>query len=253
MTAQTPDIIVLDGRVFDLHTTPLEGYFKRIQWRPTVRWRHSGNRRGYVARWEVFEDRLFLTGLFGFEWEVPPHLVDKVGPDPDPFEPAQRGVKSLRLPDLFPDQAPLVFTDWVTERLAVPTGPVIRRVAGRFVSFHATYRTLEVAEGRVRSFRDWNAIEWARELRWTWIVDELEKSCSPAPTSSQEDGDPRAAQPNDEIGDWRRQSDPILRALGYELDQIEALKKPCGQRPLAKAPWRRPSREFRPGQKSVCS
>jgi hypothetical protein len=229
MTAQAPDIIILDGRVSDLHSMPLEGYFKRIQWRPTFRWRYSGHRRGYVARWEVFEDRVFLTGLFGMEWEIPPHLLDKVGPDPDPFKPAPEGLKSLRLPDLFPDQAPLVFANWVTERLVVATGPVIRHVNGAFAHFHATYRTLEVAEGRVCSFRDWNAIEWARERGWTWIVGELEK----APNSSHADDDASAAELSDEIDDWRQQSDPTLRALTYERTQIDNLKMPCGQRPLS--------------------
>jgi hypothetical protein len=150
MTAQTPDIIVMNGTAFELHTTPLESYFKRIEWRPSFLRRHTGNWRGYVARWEVFGERLFLTGLFGFGWMVPPNLLGKVAPDPDPFEPARDGVKSLRLPDLFPNQAPLVFAEWVTERLVVPTGPRLVYMHHGFGSLHATYRSIDVGDGRVR-------------------------------------------------------------------------------------------------------
>jgi len=106
MTAKIADIMILDGEAFELHTTPLEGYFERIKWRPACRV-STANRRGYVARWELFGERLFLTGLFGMNWVVPEHLVGRLAPDPDPYEPSQEGVKPLRLQDLFPDQAPL--------------------------------------------------------------------------------------------------------------------------------------------------
>src|SRR6266481_2408233 len=174
MTAQIADIMILDGEAFQLHTTPLERYFERIKWRPACM-RSTFNYRGYVARWELFGDRLFLTGLFGMSWIVPPHLVGKLAPDPDPFEPAQDGRKSLRLPDLFPDQAPLVFAEWVTERLCVPVGP--RLFFGNpFGSFHATHRTIDVVQGRVRSVRNWNALEWARETNDDWLIDEFSKN-----------------------------------------------------------------------------
>src|ERR1700730_13008100 len=88
MTAQLPEIIILDGKVFGLHSRPLDSYFRRIKWWPELG-RDSGNWRGYVGRWEVFGDRLFLTGLFGKHWKVPRRLRGKLPPDPDPFEPAQ--------------------------------------------------------------------------------------------------------------------------------------------------------------------
>ena len=134
--AEALDRIILDGKAFVLDEMPLESYFRRIGWRPTFIRRGPGPLRGYMARWEVFGGRLFLTGLFGMSWIVPSHLIGKLAPDPDPFEPTQDGVKSLRLPDLFPDQAPLVFADWVTERLVVPIGPsaLLRRSVLRVLS-----------------------------------------------------------------------------------------------------------------------
>src|SRR6266849_4519538 len=172
MTAQTPEIIILNGKVFGLHTRPLEGYFRRIKWRPAFLGGHSGNWRGYVARWEVFGERLFLTGLFGMYWKIPSRLLGKLAPDPDPFEPARDGVKSLRLQDLFPDQAPLVVAEWVTERLVVATGPRLVYMHFGFGSLHATYRTIDVAEGRVQSIRNWEGREWAQETGRIWPDDE---------------------------------------------------------------------------------
>jgi hypothetical protein len=101
MTAQTPDIMILNAKAFQLYTTPLESYFERIEWRPSFLRRHTGNWRGYVARWEVFGERLFLTGLFGMDWMVPPHLLCTLTPDPNPFEPARDGVNPCGCPTYF--------------------------------------------------------------------------------------------------------------------------------------------------------
>jgi hypothetical protein len=229
MTAQTPDIIILDGKAFRLYSSPLERYFRRIKWRPTILRRCTANRRGYVARWEIFGERLFLTGLFGQDWSVPPHLHSKLAPDPDPFEPDEVDVKSLRLQDLFPDQAPLVFAEWVTERLVVPTGPRLVYVHAGFGSQYATYRTIKVVKGRVRSVRDWDGRDWAREIGHDWLVDKVptgQELFWPEQTSVGAE-----LTPNDEPVNWRELDDPGDRKFAYEIAQIDALLKPCGQTP----------------------
>jgi hypothetical protein len=230
MTAQIADIMILDGMAFQLHTTPLEEYFGRIKWRPACR-RSTANRRGYVARWELFGDRLFLTGLFGMSWIVPPHLVGKLSPDPDPFEPAQDGVKSLRLQDIFPDQAPLVPAEWVTERLVVATGPRLVYMHFGFGSLHATYRTIDVADGRVRSIRNWEGREWAQETGRFWPDDEWYKNNPQALVWPERKAERNETEEEDDL-DWRKEDDPSLRWLTYHAAQIEALRKPCGQTPL---------------------
>jgi hypothetical protein len=226
--AEALDTIILDGKAFVLDETPLEGYFRRIDWRPTFIRRGPGPLRGYMARWEVFGERLFLTGLFGMSWIFPSHLIGKLAPDPDPFEPAQDGLKSLRLRDLFPDQAPLVFADWVTERLIVPMGPVLFFGSPSFGSFHATHRTIDVVEGRLRSFRDWNALEWARETRCNWLIDEFRKNEPQLVVSAEQNSDPDEVDAGDDSGDWRNEADPLLRRLMYGRAQEQALRMPCG-------------------------
>jgi hypothetical protein len=219
--------MILNGKAYELHTTPLEGYFERVNWRPTFLRRSSANWRGYEARWELFGERLFLTGLFGMEWVIPPDLMGKLAPDPDPFEPSREGVKTLRLPDLFPDRAPLVFAEWVTERLVVATGPLLIYVHAGFASLHATYRTMDVAEGRVRAVRDWNAREWAQEMGRDWLIERLDKMDTTV-------ADARNSRPEEvEVGKtWRDEKEPNRDWICYRADQRRALQQPCGQTPL---------------------
>ena len=231
MTAQTPDVLILNGRCFDLYTTPLERYFKRIEWQPKyARW-CSNNLRGYVARWEVFGERLFLTGLFGMSWIVPAHLVGKLPPDPDPFEGYWVGVKSLRLPDLFPDQAPLVFAEWVTERLVVPTGPRLVYMHLGFGSLHAAYRTIDVEAGYIRSIRDWDGREWARETGRFWPDDEWYKNHPEALVWPERDIEKKEASAESESDGEPEEDEDIEADFRYELAQSDALRKPCGQAP----------------------
>jgi hypothetical protein len=145
MNRQVSDTIIVDGKSFRLYSNPLEGYLERGDPRPVFAAFNTAIWRGYVARWEVFDSRLFLTGLFGRGRMVPSHLIAKL--PTNPFERAGHGVKFLRVADLFPEQAPLVFAEWVTERLLVPTGPRVDYVG--FQSLHATYRTIDVVEGTI--------------------------------------------------------------------------------------------------------
>jgi hypothetical protein len=236
MTAQGPDIIILDGKVFHLHSTPLRHYFERLSSPPVFLGRYSGNWRGHVARWEIFGNRLFLTGLFGMRWDVPPQLLDTLAPDPDPFEPEEDGVRSMRLPDLFPDQAPLVFAEWVTERLVVPAGPLLIYVHAGFGSLHSTYRTIDIAQGRVGAIRDWTAREWAQETGRDWLIEQLDQQERKALTCNKRQLAREEPGTSPDVNDWRNQSSRLLRWLWYEDAQRHAMHKPCGQRPAEESP-----------------
>lgn len=227
MTAQTPDIIILDGQAFDLHATPLEPYFDRLGWRPEFSVVSTSNWRGYVARWEVIGKRLFLTGLFGTHWIIPPQLTGTVRPDPDPFEPQREGEKSLRLADLFPEQAPLVFAKWVTQSVVVPTGPRLVYKHFGFESLHASYRRITVVQGRVGGIRNFEGREWARRTGRIWPDDEW---CAAHPQALVWP-DTQTSDDDDELPDWRSQTNLSLRCLYYEAAQIEALRTPCGKMP----------------------
>jgi hypothetical protein len=229
MNHQVSDTIIVDGKSFRLYSTPLYGYLERGDPRPVFAAFNTAVWRGYVARWEVFDNRLFLTGLLGRGRIVPSHLIAKL--PINPFERAGHGAKPLRLADLFREQAPLVFAEWVTERLLVPTGPRVDYVG--FQSLHATYRTIDVVEGTITSKRDWDGLEWARERGRVW----RERN---SPINEREEA-------HEQQGDYRRdaEDEPESEVFGAEhpLDslgpqtlsslsaEIEELRRPCGQTP----------------------
>lgn len=227
MTAQVRDIIIIEGQAFELNATPLEAYFDRIGWRAEFSSLSSANWRGYVARWEVHGKRLFLTGLFGANWIIPPHLAGKVGPDPDPFEPAGAGEKSLRLVDLFPAEAPLVFANWVTQSLVIPTGPQLVYKHFGFENLHASYRRITVVQGRMRGIRNFEGREWARKTGRLWPDDDWYAEHPLALVWSEAE----AQEDDGELPDWRSEKKLWYRHLLYETAQVEALRKPCGALP----------------------
>src|SRR5262245_38303381 len=141
MTAQIPDIICLEGKPLDLYESPLDWYLEhagRDRWLPTFRWRSSALLRGYIGRWEVFGTRLFLTGLLGMGWMAPLSEIEKLSPNPK----LRENMRVIELKDLFPDQAPLVFAEWVTLRIVVPTGPVIASKPVALAISRSTSRTV---------------------------------------------------------------------------------------------------------------
>lgn len=66
-TAQSPDILFYENKVFDLYSNPLEDFYKDEKNRPRFSiipgGTSSGNWRGYVAYWEVADDMLYLKAL----------------------------------------------------------------------------------------------------------------------------------------------------------------------------------------------
>jgi hypothetical protein len=221
MTTQITDTIILNGEVSKLHSeSPFAAYCRRINWKPSFIWMGTNNFRGYVARWEVFGERLFLTGLYGRDWVLPPHLVGKL-PDPALFR-QPNGMKCLQLPDIFPDQSPLVFADWVTQRLDVPTGRALVHFYGAFGTWHETYRTLDVVEGRISAIRDWNGPDWAKHVGYVWPPEPKQTADDEAEADDRDFGLPNQLSGEDDCPDWYR----------YELAQIDALREPCGLRPI---------------------
>ena len=228
MTTQIPDIIFLNAKPFRLYSTPLKGFLERSDPRPVFNASSTANWRGYIARWEVFDNRLFLTGLFGTGRIVPAHLIDEL--PTHPFECAGDGAKPLRLADLFPEQAPLVFAEWVTGHLILPAGPQpppgARLLRNPFARPTVQLRSRRDVCARIRIGMPTNGglYRWlryeptahrqAREIGREWPI---EKS---------NDNDPRTLVPpheaaitEDALVAWDRKP------------QIGALCRPCGQMP----------------------
>jgi hypothetical protein len=64
MSAQMQDKIKYEGKDYGLAAMPLEGYFAaHPELRPKFRTFNSGCMRGYIARWEIRAERLYLMGM----------------------------------------------------------------------------------------------------------------------------------------------------------------------------------------------
>jgi hypothetical protein len=100
-----------------------------------------------------------------------------------------------------------------------------------FGSLHATYRTIDVMEGRVRSIRDWDGREWAQENGRVWPDDEWYKKNPQALVWPEQNPERDEVKPDNSVINWRAAKDPNLRWLRYQVAQGRALRKPCGQMP----------------------
>lgn len=132
MTAQCPDVLTLRGQHHDVCALPLEAYLSRLRKarRPVFLAESSACWRGYVARWEVVDEALYLVDLDG--------LIERDG------APIRANLK-MALPWLKPP----VLATWVSDCLRCPEG---RLISYRHFGFESRYerdRLLHVEKGRV--------------------------------------------------------------------------------------------------------
>lgn len=112
MTAQIAEEISIDGETFAMCTEPLAAYFelggKQFKFAATC----TALWRGYVGRWELLNDRLYLVGLSGT-------LED--------------GTEAT-LASIFPDYPLRVFAHWYSGEVRMPQGKLLNYVHGGYAS-----------------------------------------------------------------------------------------------------------------------
>lgn len=109
-TAQMPDFLFVNGAVYPLYSNPLEELYdknRRPDFKAYVDGESSGNWRGYIAYWQIRDQRLFLIGITSF----------------------LRG-KRVFLSELFPGRAgdARILADWFSGELRVPDGKELQNV-----------------------------------------------------------------------------------------------------------------------------
>ena len=131
MTAQAPDIIVVDGEAFRLFSNPLESYFNEDNPRPDFGFVCTANWRGYVATWEISEDTMYLVDL------------------------RSSGSRStdLSIATLFPGSPNKVKAEWFTGELRLPRGKCIRYVHLGYGSVYEEELIIEIKNGIVKNRR----------------------------------------------------------------------------------------------------
>jgi len=163
-TAQTPEKLHVNGRVFSMQSTPLAPLLERREDLEKVfESLSSGCWRGYVGTWHVEGDRLYLASL---EREI-------YDPKLDRGKHSGYVVKEVPLSVLFGRAKAPIEATWYTGTLRVPDGRMLEYVHMGFGSLYERELRLEVVRGRVvsRKMVD-NRIEaWGRsDQDRTWVA-----------------------------------------------------------------------------------
>lgn len=133
-TAQASDLLIVEGVELALNTNPLETQLEQKQWKPPEEALiSSANWRGYIATWEVKEDKLFLR-----------EVTILVRDPKNEREYVRKPITS----DLYPG-ASEVFAEWYTGALIVPDGKMIRYVHMGYGSSYDHYQIFRVHAGEV--------------------------------------------------------------------------------------------------------
>ena len=142
-TAQQGDILVLNGKRYFIEKNPLQPFLKQNPGKLPESYVVSTSLwRGYVATWEVTDERLFLTDV-GIEYSV-------TKPGESGFSTELRSVMSV----LFPGEK-RVRAEWFTGHIVIPNGKLVKYGHMGYASTYEKYIIMRVERGVVT--RNWKA------------------------------------------------------------------------------------------------
>jgi len=138
-TAQLPDILVYNGKEYAMHSNPMEEFFrKNPDKRPQITGMCSALWRGYVAKFEVINGELYVTGLF----------LD-----------ACDGNRKNQLKKVFPG-VKKVKVDWLSGVIVLPNGSIVEYVHMGYLSTYENYILLEVTDGVITKEKNFTLDEF---------------------------------------------------------------------------------------------
>jgi hypothetical protein len=149
-TAQEGDVLFLKGKRYFIYTNPLDGFLDNNPEKlPKSDVVSSSNWRGYVATWDVKDERLVLIDVT--------ILRSVTTTSKKAFRTEPRSVMS----DLFPGNTDVIAT-WFTGHVIVPDGKLVNYVHMGYASTYDKYIILRVEGGLVT--RNWtaNSAEFAK-------------------------------------------------------------------------------------------
>lgn len=129
MTAQASDRLIYDGKSYPLCEELLGNYFKILGEKSPFVAPRTSLWRGYLGRWEIFNDRLYLTGLHAWI----------------------QGYQEVNQTFLFPDFPELAFAHWVTGKLRATDGEQLEYVHGGFNSTYERDLIFDLEDGVLKS------------------------------------------------------------------------------------------------------
>lgn len=137
-TAQFPDRLLYNGKSEGIFSTPLEQYFEKVGTRP--KWLTEMNTacwRGYVASWEIRDDRLYLQKI----------VRDEYDPKRDDF--FEQDITKR----IFPNRSLPIEATWFSGVIRLPQGKELEYIHMGFESIYEKDHFLEVENGILRKIR----------------------------------------------------------------------------------------------------
>lgn len=141
-TGQEADVMVYKGEARALFSNPLESFYERKANKRPNFWvkpntTSSGNWRGYVASWEIIDNRLYLTKIDS--WFCGPGIKGK------------DGCRPVKLADLFGAKVVQgkVLASWFSGELRVPDGKELQYVHMGYGSVYERDMIFEVKAGAI--------------------------------------------------------------------------------------------------------
>lgn len=145
MTAQIAERLVYQKEEFAMRAEPLSDYFAKGGTKPKFRLSCSGLWRGYIGRWEIVDDRLYMTDLNGT-------LED--------------GTKAT-MATIFPGFPDHVFAQWYSGRIRIPQGEILVHGHMGYGSIYERDFLLDVERGALlATMMRQNKIEKSDDVDW---------------------------------------------------------------------------------------
>lgn len=136
-TAQYPDKIIYNGKIYRLHSNPMESYFEKYpDKRPERGIMSTALWRGYVATFEIKDNQLYLKDI---------EIIVRDTTSKENYKTKWESV----LNETFPNQE-LMKIDWMTGLLVLPYGKMVNYVHMGYGSTYKRYILLEIEKGNLK-------------------------------------------------------------------------------------------------------
>ena len=144
-TAQQPDQIKIDGKKYKLNTNPLEEILKERPIKTKPDFISTGNWRGYIAYFEVKENKLLLRDV-------------TISKSSSIFNDGRYSV----IKEIFPEKQNNIIAEWYNGALIVPYGEMVYYEHMGYGSLYENYYIIKVKKGIVYEKLKMNNIEFSK-------------------------------------------------------------------------------------------
>lgn len=132
MTAQSMEIIFIDGKKHYMASEPFKQYIMNIKYAPDFYPPNTACWRGYTGTWKIEDDKLYLLSLNGY------------------IKKQEKEYQGIDMNYFFPDLK-IVFADWFSGELRIPEGKMKRYIHMGYESLYEKDLLLKIKNGQVLS------------------------------------------------------------------------------------------------------